>query len=89
FDVLTSRRVLLRATGQQGKPLAKGLAVFDQRKQFLTIVIDDGNIYLSQVDADTRLQVTLADGSVCELDYVPGEQVDFSAHYETAQARCQ
>ncbi|WP_051673169.1 fimbria/pilus outer membrane usher protein [Pseudomonas chlororaphis] len=88
FEVMNSRRVLVRAIDSHGKPLAKGLSVFDSHNQFLTIVIDDGNIYLPQVASDTRLHVALADNQICSLDYEPGEQVDFSAHYESAQATC-
>jgi outer membrane usher protein FimD/PapC len=88
FDVIKVRRVLLRATGVDGKPLPQGGAVLGADKALLTTVVADGMIFLSNVDAPQTLKVLSSNATSCELQLVLPEQTYDGQFYETAAATC-
>ncbi|NYH09149.1 fimbria/pilus outer membrane usher protein [Pseudomonas moraviensis] len=88
FDLVTARRLLLQARTADNVLLRKGGAVFDEKGQYITNVLEAGTIFLPDVRPDTNLHVVLPDGSRCRLVYSLGEQPDTQSLYETAQATC-
>lgn len=88
FDVVKVRRVLLRAVDSQGQPLSQGAAVMGAENAFLTTVVGDGMIFLSQVDASQTLKVSSPSSPICSLQLDLPEQTFNGQLYETASATC-
>lgn len=88
FDIVKVRRVLLRATDLDGKPLPQGAAVLGPENALLTTVVGDGMIFLSNVDASQTLQVSTSNATSCELKLDLAEQTYDGQFYETASATC-
>lgn len=88
FDVVKVRRVLLRTQDQQGRPLPQGAAVFGKDERFLTSVVGDGMIFLSDVHAPQSLRVSLPDTSSCLLRVEPEGKPDNDNFYETQSVVC-
>jgi len=88
FDVVKVRRVLLRATNPDGGPLSQGAAVLGADNAFLTTVVADGMIFLSNVDAPKTLTVSSPSGASCVLHLDLAEQNYEGQFYERASATC-
>lgn len=87
FNVSKVRRVLLSATDAQGRPLAKGSAVFDAADKFVTVVLDEGKIYLHDL-SQPDLKVSLQGGRECHLSFQVGDAPDSDSLFEQAPALC-
>lgn len=88
FDVVTVRRMLLSAVDQQGQPLPQGASVFDNNNRFLTSVVGEGMIFLSDANNEQSLRVSLPDSSTCLLNLATETPRDNDTFYETASAVC-
>ncbi|EJN07053.1 fimbria/pilus outer membrane usher protein [Herbaspirillum sp. YR522] len=88
FEVLRVRRILLNARDLQKRPLPKGGFVLDADKQFVTTVVDDGQIFLLNVTPGAALQVVMPDEKTCRLHYQLPEKVDSEVFYEAVDAVC-
>lgn len=88
FDIVKTRRVLVTAQDDQGRVLAKGSAVIGPDNQFVTTVVDGGQIFLANAGSNEALKVYLPDGTQCELTVTLPEKADDNAYYETAAASC-
>ncbi|SDZ66953.1 fimbria/pilus outer membrane usher protein [Pseudomonas sp. NFIX28] len=88
FGVISSRRVLMTAKDLNGQPLEKGLIVLDSQKQYLSTVVGNGQIFLSNVEPGTQLVVSLANGKSCSLNYKLAEKADTSTYFEAVDALC-
>ncbi|WP_178380696.1 fimbrial biogenesis usher protein [Pseudomonas fluorescens] len=88
FSVVKSRRALLRVTGADGKPLSKGLAVFDAKDNFVTTVVDDGKVFLTNGQLSEGLNIHTTESTSCVIHFsLPPEQ-DLNVYFETANATC-
>ena len=88
FDVVKVRRVLLRATDSGGNPLPQGAAVLGADNTFLTTVVGDGMIFLSNADALKTLKVSSSNATSCVLKLDLAEQTNDGQFYEAASATC-
>ncbi|MDI2141268.1 MULTISPECIES: fimbria/pilus outer membrane usher protein [unclassified Pseudomonas] len=88
FDIVTTRRVLLQAHTADNGLLRKGVGVFDAQGRYVTSVLEDGRIFLSDVQPDLQLHVLMPDGQRCRLEFALSEERDLDALYEAAQATC-
>lgn len=88
FDVVKVRRVLIKASDEQGRPLPQGASVFGAGNRFLTSVVGDGMIFLSDVKEPQNLRVSLPDSSNCLLRLDPEVEPDNDKLYETASVVC-
>ncbi len=88
FEVVKVRRVLVQAQDNQGKPLTQGSPVFGKDNRFLTSVVGDGMIYLSDVQGPQSLRVTLPNASTCVLRLETDSKPDDEKLYETTTAVC-
>lgn len=88
FDVVNVRRVLLRAVDPQGRPLSQGAAVLGADNAFLTTVVGDGMIFLSNVGESQTLKVSSPNSAICSLQLDLPEQTFNGQLYETASATC-
>ena len=87
FGVVTSRRVLMNVTYADGRPLAKGLAVSSDN-QYLTTVVDKGQVFVPNVEPGARLTVALPDNKACELDFTLSPNPTNQTYFETVNAVC-
>ncbi|WP_159277019.1 fimbria/pilus outer membrane usher protein [Variovorax boronicumulans] len=88
FGVVNARRVLLKAVGPAGQALEKGGAVVDNDNQYVTSVVDGGQVFLPDVRDGADLRVTLSNGGSCRLAFSLPEKPDASAYFESADATC-
>ncbi|WP_231501996.1 fimbria/pilus outer membrane usher protein [Herbaspirillum sp. RV1423] len=88
FDTIKVRRILLNAKGANGEPLPKGAFVLDDDSQFVTTVVDDGQIFLINGVPNSKLHVSLPDGNQCTLQYELPAKADPEKFFETSEARC-
>jgi len=89
FDVIKVRRILLNTKGPDGAPLPKGAFVLDSNNQFVTTVVDDGQIFLNGSGPSTQLHVSLPGNQHCTLRYALPEKINLDMFYETTDAICQ
>lgn len=90
FDTVSSRRVLVRMKSASAPQLPKGTAVYDAEGTFITIVDDNGNLFLP--DAYPGMTVSVdSRPSACTitLDKLPKEQEESAGLYETIDGICQ
>ncbi len=88
FDTIKVRRILLNTKGADGNPLPKGAFVLDAEGQFVTTVVDDGQIFLINGVPNSKLEVSLPDGRQCSLQFELPAKADPNMFFETAEARC-
>ena len=88
FTVVKARRLLLKVIDENAEPLPQGAPVFGEDEAFLTTVVGDGMIFLSDVEAGQRLTIRRADHTACTLPVELSELADSDRLYETATAVC-
>ncbi len=88
FDIVQTRRALLRLLYENGKPVEKGTAIFDGSTTWITSVGSDGSIFLNDSQLAASLQATNAAGKSCGFDYQFPDKIDPDALYETADVVC-
>ncbi|CAG4903784.1 fimbrial biogenesis usher protein [Paraburkholderia saeva] len=87
FDIVKVRRILLRAIDKRGQVLPKNASVLDKDDNYLTTVLDDGNIFLNGNEGE-ELKVVDLDGNRCSLEYKLAEKPDLKSYFENAEAVC-
>jgi outer membrane usher protein FimD/PapC len=88
FPVETSRRVLLQAVDSQSEPVRKGAAVLDAKGQYVTSVVDGGQVFLSNEQLTQALSISFDGGKTCQLHYQLAAEADLNVYFETAKATC-
>lgn len=88
FDVVKVRRLLLESRDEQGRHLPQGAAVFGEDNSFMTSVVGEGMVFLSNIDGPQTLRVLLPDSKSCLLHVNPEREPDDDKFYETAPAVC-
>ncbi|WP_248804079.1 fimbria/pilus outer membrane usher protein [Pseudomonas sp. MWU13-2100] len=88
FTVVKVRRLLLKVSDENAEPLPQGASVFSQDGAFLSTVVGDGMVFLSNVEAGQRLTIRRAEHTACTLPVELSETVDSDRLYETATAVC-
>lgn len=89
FDVLSVRRVMLKLTMPDGRPVKKGTAIFDAAGQYITTAVEDGVVFIADAENSGELYAPMDDaGHQCRLVFALGEEPDLDAFYEHARATC-
>jgi outer membrane usher protein FimD/PapC len=88
FGIVKARRVLLRVTTPDGKPLPASLPVLDRKNRYVTTSVGDGIVFLNNASA-SELQVKLDDTSRCRLKYELPTKSDLSRPFDAVNAVCQ
>lgn len=88
FRVAQTRRVLLTARDNQGNALPAGAAVLDAHDDLITLVQDEGSIFVPNVLSTPQLWMHSKDGVRCKLEFEMPARADLSVRYETALAVC-
>jgi outer membrane usher protein FimD/PapC len=79
---------LLEAQDEEGRPLPQGAAVFGEDNNFVTSVVGEGMVFLSNIDGPQTLTVSLPDAKSCRLQVNPEQEPDDDTLYETAPVVC-
>jgi outer membrane usher protein FimD/PapC len=88
FPVVKSRRALLRVTDAEGHAMGKGLSVLDANGSFVTAVVDDGKVFLTNGQLSEALSIHVGEGKSCALNFSLPEQPELEVYFETANATC-
>lgn len=88
FDVLRTRRVLVDVKDVQGKPLPHGASVFDAAGNFVTVVGNQGNVFIPDASTNDKLEVQASGTTICSFTLSLPKKADMSGLYETASAVC-
>ncbi|RLK33510.1 fimbria/pilus outer membrane usher protein [Cupriavidus plantarum] len=88
FDVVKVRRLLLHTTDAAGNPLPRNATVTDASGNFVTTVLNDGTIFLSNSVVGAGLQAVDQSGSACALEFTVPVTQDLEAYFDEVEARC-
>ncbi len=89
FDTVSTRRVLVSVRNAAGGRLSPGAAVYDDQDNFVTVVDDDGNIFLPDTKPGSVFSVDLK-GQECRIimDNLPEDPDESAGLYENASGVC-
>lgn len=90
FQVLNTRRVMLKVKHVNGGWLEKGLSIVDKDSNYIVSVMDNGSVFIS--DASTTPELYVVDDNMtrlCQIHYTLNEEKDKDAYYEKAEGTCQ
>ncbi|MBM3070170.1 fimbrial biogenesis usher protein [Lelliottia sp. RWM.1] len=89
FNVLNSRRVMLRVKRQDGKPLAKGLSVVDDKGNYVVTTVDDGHVFINDAQQLTAIYAMDDNNNrLCKIDYTLSDKRDEDVFYEEVNGVC-
>ncbi|MDR6165558.1 fimbrial biogenesis usher protein [Pseudomonas fluorescens] len=88
FPVVVSRRALLQVTDDNGHLLGKGNSVLDSKGNFVTTVVEDGKVFLTNGQLSEPLSISLGDGKSCAIHYQLPVEPDLKVYFENTSATC-
>lgn len=88
FDVVKVRRLLLRTVDAAGNPLPRNATVTDAGGNFVTTVLNDGTIFLSNSSVGAGLRAVDQSGNACALEFTVPVAQDLDAYFDEVEARC-
>lgn len=89
FKVMNSRRVMIQVKLPDGQLLSKGSSVVDDKGNYVVTVVDDGHVFLNDVEGISALYVTNDDGKrQCQIDWKLADKQDKEAFYEETEGVC-
>ena len=90
FSVLNVRRAMLNVTMSDGRPVPKNGTLVDGEGNYVTTVVDDGLVFLNDVDSIKSLILVNEDGQrQCEIHYHLAEKGHQNELYEQTKGVCQ
>ncbi len=88
FPVVKSRRALLHIIDANGRPIEKGAAVLDGKGKFVTTVVDDGKVFITNGQLVDALSISQGEGKSCNVHFKLPDEPDLNVYFETAKASC-
>lgn len=89
FKVLNSRRVMLRVEKVDGSALPKGLSIVDEKGHYVVTSVDDGHVFLNDVEQVSTLYAMDNDNNrICKIAWSLSDKRDEEAFYEEANGEC-
>jgi outer membrane usher protein FimD/PapC len=90
FSILSVRRVMLTVVMQKThRPLPKNATLVDDDGNYVTTVVDNGQVYLNDAEHIHGLHLIDDDGKIqCTLQYALAKEHDAHSIYEEAQGMC-
>lgn len=89
FDVVRTRRVLTTVLDKKGQPLPHSASVFGADGTFITVVGNNGSVFVPDASPGMMLEVQSSGKTLCSLTLDLAEKADDGGLYETAKAVCQ
>ncbi|MGB7801788.1 fimbrial biogenesis usher protein [Buttiauxella sp.] len=89
FGAASVRRLMLATTMPDGKPIEKGVAIFDDKGQYVTTAVDDGVVFLDNAAEQTHLIAQLDESHRCRINFKANEKTDLDNFYENVTAKCE
>ncbi|MFL4211750.1 fimbrial biogenesis usher protein [Enterobacter mori] len=88
FGVIKVRRAMLTLHLPDGKPVPKGDVLVDAKNQYVTTAVDDGLVFISDVDATPDIYATVdQQGHRCRVQFSLDEK-DTESFYQKVNATC-
>lgn len=88
FGVQVTRRLLLQVQDEAGRRLDRGTSVTDAQGQLVTLVQEDGAVFVPNVHASPQLWSRTVDEQPCRLQFELPASADTEAYYEQSVAQC-
>lgn len=88
FGVEVTRRLLLQVQDEAGRRLNRGTGVTDAQGQLVTLVQEDGAVFVPNAHANPHLWSRTVDEQPCRLQFQLPASVDTNAYYEQTVAQC-
>lgn len=88
FDVVKARRVLITAHDLSGRNLLKGTGIYDRSSNYVTTVVDKGQIFLNALEVGDTLSAISDDKKVCNLIFVLPDKPVENSYFESIDAVC-
>ena len=89
FKVIKNRRVMLNVKRSDGTLLPKGLAVVDNKGNYISTSVDGGNVFLTNPDQNLLLYIIGDNGQrLCQINYSLSDNIDENAFYEESEGLC-
>lgn len=90
FNVLKTRRVMLKIKQPDGSWLPKGTSVVDEKGNYLVSAVDSGRVFISNIE-ETPVLYSVDDNMnrICKITYTLNNAQDKEAFYEVAEGICQ
>lgn len=88
FEVIRTRRVLVEVKMPDGTLLPHGAGVFDVAGALVTVVGENGHVFIADAAPSMELEVQNSGQTLCLISLVLPEQADSSGLYESATAIC-
>lgn len=89
FEVLRTRRVLVGTMMAGGERLPQGASVFSATDELVTVVGDDGTVFVPDASPGMTLEVQSSGKTVCIMKLDLPETAETTGLYENATATCQ
>lgn len=90
FKVINSRRVMIRVKYADGRALAKGLSIVDEKQNYIVTSVDDGHVFLNEAEQINELYaMDDKQNRLCRIQYTLSEERDEEAFYEEVEGICQ
>lgn len=89
FRVMNSRRVMIEGKRADGTKLSKGSSVVDEKGNYIVTVVDDGHVFINDIEGVKNLYVTDDDGHrQCQLYWTLADKQDKEVFYEETEGVC-
>jgi len=89
FKVMNSRRVMIDAKRTDGTSLRKGSSIVDEKGNYIVTVVDDGHVFINDIEGLSVLYATDDDGKrLCQLHWKLADKQDKEAFYEQTEGVC-
>ena len=72
----------------QGKPLPAGASIYDAGDNFVTVVGDNGSVFIPDISAGNRFDVQVSGKTFCSFTLALPEQAAANSLFEHASAQC-
>ncbi|EOC1315039.1 fimbrial biogenesis usher protein [Cronobacter turicensis] len=90
FSILNVRRAMLNVTMRNGHPLPKNATLVDGEGNYVTTVVDDGLVFLNDVDGIKSLILISEEGQrQCTVHYQLPKEAHHDELYEQVKGVCQ
>jgi outer membrane usher protein FimD/PapC len=89
FGAASVRRLMLTTRMPDGKPIQKGVAIFDNKGHYVTTAVDEGVVFLDNAAEQTDLIAQMDESHRCRINFKASEKADLNSFYENVTAQCE